>query len=376
MEFSEKEFEIMIYTFAFGLCEKEDSAFLYSVNKTFLYGFDMFVGEAYYHKPDIIKDLYERAFMENYLTRPVKEWFSDWGDNYCKRIENFSLYDTGALLYKDASGCLRITEECEDLIKNATNKEQYLEDKEQYRIYKMMQGLSEELYSIVRKFIVEHPLCSLSDMAVLKRECTNIDASYDDEVEEILTYAYEEIPKGVYECPVCGWTVYFDKEQAVCVVSSCANSIHSKNDLKEVNIGKYEKRLIKAVMKYMCLPGKLEKEIADGAEELGCTAEWYPHQDLYDIKVVLPSGKLYAIDAKTHRIPKYLKKQIMQDDKFPAAESDLDDSMCERYYVVPDDRIKKYHNYCSICSVEGKPDCITISELWKRIKGDMKDGNK
>lgn len=63
-------------------------------------------------------------------------------------------------------------------------------------------------------------------------------------------------------------------------------------------------------MRYMCLPGQLELKIQKIAEKCGCGAELWPDRDKYDVKITLPDGQVWAIDAKTHRNPYMLKRAL------------------------------------------------------------------
>lgn len=69
-------------------------------------------------------------------------------------------------------------------------------------------------------------------------------------------------------------------------------------------------RLRHGVMRYMCLPGQLELKIQKIAEKCGCGAELWPDRDKYDVKITLPDGQVWAIDAKTHRNPYMLKRAL------------------------------------------------------------------
>lgn len=97
-------------------------------------------------------------------------------------------------------------------------------------------------------------------------------------------------------------------------------------------------------MRYMCLPGQLELKIQKIAEKCGCGAELWPDRDKYDVKITLPDGQVWAIDAKTHRNPYMLKKSIEKDYVFTHTKAQ------KVFYVVPDDCLTDYPDYCKICN--------------------------
>ena len=372
---SELDFERMIYSLVFGIHEKETDKLLYTISGSFSYGMNIFAKELYFHHRDAYKSFHERSFMTKYLTKPVKEWFDEWDPDYVEKIKKYKLYETDALL-EFQQGNLRPTSEYEDICLFMC-KRNFFKELEQNHNFQLVWGLSEELYSIVRKFIIEHPQCNILDIVELKTKCTNIDATYDELIDEIMESVYEDVPSGMHTCPFCGWTMHFSNLQAYCSSAECARKVRSEKELKDLSTVRYEKRVNNSIMHFWCLPGKLEKEIADGAEKRGCTTEWYPYKDEYDIKIILPSGKIYAIDAKTYRSPYKLKEDIMNpNDKFAETEPNLSTSECERYYVIPNEREEQVRGYCQICTIPEKPACITIKELWKRVEGDLKNGEK
>lgn len=51
-------------------------------------------------------------------------------------------------------------------------------------------------------------------------------------------------------------------------------------------------------------------ENTENCGKCGCGAELWPDRDKYDVKITLPDGQVWAIDAKTHRNPYMLKRAL------------------------------------------------------------------
>ena len=118
-------------------------------------------------------------------------------------------------------------------------------------------------------------------------------------------------------------------------------------------------------MRYISLPGKLELEIKKKAEQLGCKTMLWPEMDKYDIKLTLPNGDIWAVDAKTHRNPYILENDIKNDSSFfqtPAK---------RKLYVVPYKLLSERADHCDICNTALKgsdAECITDKMLYQLLR--------
>ena len=312
---------------------------------------------------NVATHLHEATFLTNYATKPVKEWFSGWDEKFLKKIEKFDLFHMGALIVLSDERNFYITQECADLYASMEND--IFKSMEQNIVYCKMRELPPEQYTIVRKFIVKHPVCSQKGIRQFKMEQQNSIS----EIEEILSDAYENIPKGSYRCPECGWTMCFHGYQAVCCNPSCIEHHPQKEDLSPLSTD--DMRLIHGVMRYMSLSGKLELEIQEKAENSGCKTILYPNCDEYDVQITLPNGTIWAIDAKTHQSPYILANQIKQDSFFANVPAD------KRFYVIPKKRTEKFPDYCDICNQalqeqNKDAECITENELYQRLREAIK----
>ena len=79
-----------------------------------------------------------------------------------EQIKKFPLSKTGALVTLEKGLKYSLTDECLDLY-DSTESDMFkaLEEKQ---IYRMMRELSQEEYTAIRTFIVEHPICSQKEI--------------------------------------------------------------------------------------------------------------------------------------------------------------------------------------------------------------------
>ncbi|MCM1219118.1 MAG: hypothetical protein NC548_31945 [Lachnospiraceae bacterium] len=353
----ETKFNKMLYAIAVGLYEKEHCDEKYAYSNHLMYGLNMLSALAVQnHQLKMLMELHESAFLEKYATKPVKKWFYGWDELFVETISEFSLFQTNALITLDDRHSFHITEECSDLCKDT--EDDMFKALEQRMVYEKMKELSESDYTAVRKFIVEHPVCTKQDFRTFK-----ITHSVQ-EILEIIAMSYEDIPEGSYQCRACGWTMQFHGNQAVCCNRSCTLHHPTPEQLNLLDVSEMQ-RLKHGIMRYMCLPGKLELEIQHKAEECGYQTKLWPEKDQYDIQIILHDGNKWAVDAKMYRNPYLLASAIKNDGAFETVSAD------KRFYVVPSEALKEYSDYCDICnaSLKGKfVTCITERELYQMLR--------
>lgn len=353
----ETKFNKMLYAIAVGLYEKEHGEEKYVYSNYLMYGLNMLSALAVQNNQlKMLAELHESAFLEKYATKPVNEWFNGWDETFIKSISKFSLFQTNALIALDNGYSFHITEECSDLY-NDTEDDMF-KALEQRMVYEKIKELSEEDYIAVRKFITEHAVCTMQDLRKFKMFHSA------QEISEIIEMAYEDIPKGSYRCKACGWTMRFHGNKAICCHRSC--TLHYPTSEQLESLDTYgQKRLKHGIMLYICRPGKLELKIQHKAEEYKCQTRLWPEKDRYDIQIILPNGKVWAVDAKMYRNPHLLKNNIKNDGAFETVSAD------KRFYVVPTEALQEYPDYCDICNevLKGKPViCITECELYKMLR--------
>lgn len=96
---------------------------------------------------DMLSDLHECAFIENYAVKPVKTWFEGWNSDFVKSVEKFDLYHTNALIELSENRRYTLTDDCVDLISDS--EKDYVNDLEQRYIYTLLTNLPNELYVAV-----------------------------------------------------------------------------------------------------------------------------------------------------------------------------------------------------------------------------------
>lgn len=349
----ETKFNKMLYAIAVGLYEKEYSDGKYAYSNHLMYGLNVLSALAVRNAQlQVLAELHESAFLEKYATRPVKEWFHEWDEAFIETISCFPLFQTDALITLDGGHSFHITEECSDLCKGT--EYDMFKALDQRMVYEKMKELSEADYTAVRKFIAEHAVCTMQDLRKFKMSHSA------QEIAEIFAMSYEDIPEGSYKCRECGWTMQFYGNQAKCCDRSCTMHYPAPDQL--VLIDKYgKKRLKHGIMRYICLPGKLELEIDQKAGEYGLHTRLWPEKDRYDIRIELPDGIIWAIDAKMYRNPYMLAGALKDDGAFETVPAD------KRFYVVPAKAKQEFPDYCDICNdaLKNKPmECITDRELY------------
>ena len=352
----ESEFDSMIYAIAAGLYEKSQRPEKYFYSEKLMYGINKLAAMAAQNgRADILSELHENAFLKRFAARPVRSWFVRWDTAFTAELKKYPLFNTGALAEIYDGNVFDITDECAVLC--ATTESDFFNALTQENAYRKMRELSAEEYTAVREFIVLHPLCSERDIRRFKI------AHNSPEIQSVFNAAYEDIPQDSYKCPECGWTMRFIGKRSVCCNNSCSRTHRTRDQFERID-SSYEKRHVHGVICYMCIPGKIEIKIRNEAEKLGCETELWPEHDKYDIKIILPDGSVWAIDAKTHLNPYNLASQIKNDGSFTSEQAD------EHIYVVPHERKAENPAYCDICKDALQPGALfmTDKELYRKIK--------
>lgn len=357
-------FRKMIAYTALGLEEKCDKPDSYVYSGRLIHGMNIFSAFAFLQgRMDILNDMNETVFIEKYASKPINEWFKGFDETFISEIRACSEFDTGALLIVRKNNRFSLTDECNDLL-SAIDKDTL--NIEQNEVYKILKELPSSMYTCIRQFLVENPICSESKIRLFKID----NLKYKTQIAEIFRLAYEKALGNYYICPKCGWTMYFYGRQAYCCNNSCAEGIFSSEGLAMVeSVG--DLRLKRGVMRYISIPGQFELRIKEKAEKLNLKAELWPDKDSYDIKIILPDGSFWAIDAKTYKNPKLLAKDIEFDYGFHRTDA------ARVMYVVPDELKKNVPDYCDICNdvlPEGI-ECCTFRDLFNALRKEINDGS-
>lgn len=357
-------FDRMLYSIAVGLYEKEQCTDKYPYSSYLSYGINMFAALALKNgQKDVLSGLHEAAFITDYAAKPVKEWFAGWKKEFTEKISKYQLFQTGALVILGENQTFYITDECADLNDNTEND--MFNALTQKHIYQMMKMLDPDQYTSVRKFIVEHPICSEKEIRKYKMKCGNPD------IWNIIKEAYEDIPSDSYRCPKCGWTMRLYGVQTYCCNRSCTEEHPDIEHLEKLDVTD-NMPLKHGVMRYMCLPGKLELDIKARAEKYGCKTALWPERDRYDIKIIFKNEEIWAVDAKTHLNPYALAESVRSDRAFASVPA------AKRFFVIPEKRKQERKDYCDICNAVLPTEtvrCITDRELFRMIKKEAENVN-
>ncbi|MCM1270854.1 MAG: hypothetical protein NC247_09565 [Ruminococcus flavefaciens] len=362
---NEMLFNKMIIAAACGVAEKEKSDETYLYSNKLIHSMNIFAASAYkYANTEVLSRMHEQFYIENYLTKPVAEWFEGWDEKFVKTVSNYDLYNTAALIELSGNRTFYTTYECDDLINDKNGD--IFGDLEQGFVYKKMTQLSDNEYTLIRSFIIEHPVCSTKDLRSFKIQYPN-----RSDIAQILELAYQSMPIDVYKCPTCGWTMTFHGKQAYCCNHACVKGVITPDSLERFGES-ISYRLKRGIMRYFAIPGKIELKIKNIAETLGAKTELWPDKDKYDIKIVFPSGLIWAINAKTNRNPYTLAKAISNDISFSGVQAN------KRYYVIPDELCENNKVYCEICNEKTQCDrdteCITFNQLKRMLKEKIQNG--
>ena len=166
-DLNELDFDLMVRLIACGLYEKRQCNDKYSYSSKLFAGINRLAAMAAVNEQyDMLSDLHECAFIENYAVKPVKTWFEGWNSYFVKSVEKFDLYHTNALIELSENRRYTLTDDCVDLISDS--EKDYVNDLEQRYIYSLLTKLSNELYVAVRRFIVENPICADEKMSEFK----------------------------------------------------------------------------------------------------------------------------------------------------------------------------------------------------------------
>ena len=166
-DLNELDFDLMVRLIACGLYEKRQCNDKYSYSSKLFAGINRLAALAAVNEQyDMLSDLHECAFIENYAVKPVKTWFEGWNSDFVKSVEKFDLYHTNALIELSENRRYTLTDDCVDLISDS--EKDYVNDLEQRYIYTLLTNLPNELYVAVRRFIVENPICAVEKMSEFK----------------------------------------------------------------------------------------------------------------------------------------------------------------------------------------------------------------
>ena len=179
-------------------------------------------------------------------------------------------------------------------------------------------SLPNSTYTIFRSFIAENPFPSDATIALFRSNNPVIEP-----VKDLLMQAYRDAPpqsESMPLCKICGG--YLDC--AARDIEGCCEPLQSRVDRAPI-----EDTVI-------CLirPSLIELRLAQTLEKMGLQVELWPELDKADLRVTLPSGDIWALDAKDWGSATMLARELNQDTIPNIGQS-------RSFFVVPDYRWKK-----------------------------------
>lgn len=309
----------------------------------------------------------ETDAIENWFSLDVGEWLENWHGDLEKALNVYSeleaLINYSAGIFIPTTACEEYTAECI----------RYNQESEQLRLFKRIYGLSQEGYVYCREFFIKHKVVTTIDLLGFREKLLGMGIEYIL-IDQIIEAAYEAIPDDCMHQCKCGWTVSKNKYEVYrCIHERCRMET---NDFKDITLLKEKimmKRLRRGVMRYLALPGELEMKIKRYCDKKqGVVVELWPEKDTYDIKVSLPNGNNYIIDAKDYSSPFALGEHLLKDNKLIKQQKESN----KVFIVVPDsvEDVKKDFTQVVNKIITEKYDvskCITFKQLTSLIDKEL-----
>lgn len=310
---------------------------------------------------ELLKNFHEYSFFENYIYKPLKEWFSNWDIEMRKRIKEKSFYSIEQIAYKLKENYYQLDETCEEYLYSL--EKDVLAFLEEKNVYNELKKTDQNIYVELRKFIILNPIVKGQKLGELKQKF-----NLDSQVIKILDLAYERLEEEAYKCPYCGWTYTFKNNIPKCQTKECIEKRYEKEEINIIHNDGNVFRLRRGVMKYIAIPGKLELELANFCEKNNVKYELWPEMDKYDINIIFNNDEIWSIDIKDIKEPKFLNEIIKKQNGFKKGNFE------KGFYAINSFIKKRHEDYCIIINKELKKldlknvECIFLDNLKKKIK--------
>ena len=342
--------------------KKKKGEYFYS--KRLIHGINIFQSLNYKYNRESFdfNQLHEQRFIIDYAMKPVYTWFDGWENTENLKLEEQEFYYMGELVGDIGHGMFYVNDCCEDYVQYYVEKD-IIAGIEQRTVYDCLKLLEQDDYVYLRKYMIQHPIIDQGDLRKLK-----LRYSQKEMALQAIEAAYEEIKGNYYICPECGWTLKKEKFKMICQSRYCTVKKPMPESLVKIEENSGKLRLKRGVMKYICVPGKLELEIQEYCQKYNVQNFLWPELDKYDVEIIFDNGERWAVDAKQVRNPYFLRTNIRNAGGFP--EGDYKKAI----YVIPDEFKKERTDYTEIIEEElkriGKDNifCVTLSKLKKEIK--------
>lgn len=211
-------------------------------------------------------------------------------------------------------------------------------------------SLPHSVYTRFRRFIAENPFPS--ELTIARFRADNPDM---EPIQDLLRQAYRDTPpqsESIPLCKICGG--YLDC--AARGIDGCCEPLEERVD----------KAPIEDTVICLIRPSLIELRLAKTLEKMKLQVELWPELDKADLKVTLPTGEIWAIDAKDWGSATKLARELNQD-TIP------DIGQSQSFFVMPDYRWNDMAYQAAFKSrYRGFIPVLSESQLMKRIKEDLK----
>ena len=206
-------------------------------------------------------------------------------------------------------------------------------------------SLPHSTYTLFRQFIAENPFPTDAQLAILRDQHPNIEPVFD-----LLMEAYREAPLqslSTQLCKTCGG--YLD---------CAARDLEGCCELLEIKVNRAP---IEDTVICLIRPSLVELRLVDKLKQLGLDVELWPSLDKADLKIQLPSGDIWAVDAKDWGSATKLAIELNQD-TIP------DIGQSQSFFVLPDYRLNNLRYKAAFTSkYQGTVSVLSESDFIRKI---------
>ena len=189
------------------------------------------------------------------------------------------------------------------------------------------------LYLKSRRFIIENPIVRLKEI-IDQISRGNILNEVQDAYESIPTECVEN--SRVFLCHHCHDALLLKDGHLYCRNWVICEKHGDFSKAKSIEFTTDLKRLKRGIKAYVCLPGLPEIELNNKLSRMKLTTKLWPGIDEYDLQIILPDGKVWAVDVKASKSPWILGRR--EAEKGFIQNYALQDLHWDRsFYVIEDD---------------------------------------
>ena len=197
-------------------------------------------------------------------------------------------------------------------------------------------AVPQQSYVAIREWMIRHPIVDQLEFLTFKQ-------NHDLALGDVIEAAYEPVPRhfiqdgSALQCVHCGCPMYASPEPG-CTRPDCRKQNLPQG--KPIPLPNEGRLLHPALLRFLMMPGRTELDLHDRLRKRGCEVSLWPGLDQYDLRVVLPNGRTFAVDVKDWKNPVLLSRS--QKTELPT------DHWDEFWYVFPDERVRQQRDYVNL----------------------------